>query len=125
MFVNQGQGTDPVLPCNTEIISSETRGNMDNTGTILRGDKIAQSNPESISIVRLCIGKRLFIANAFKFRTLIAVNHMERYLFLSRLVFIQRETCICLREIMAQELFGQDHCYRVISIGIKGSDRKS
>ena len=124
ILVNHDDARNTEIGGNLLIISTESRGDMDNAGTILSGDIVAGDNPESLTFVdRAEPRNQLLIANSDEvgsFET--SFKHFIRDKFVSRFVILERNLRRLGIEPCANQLFGKD-IYRLLAgVRVKGKD---
>ena len=91
------------------VVGSESRSDVDDSGTVLRGHIVTGDHLERLSLIgRLEPRDQLLVADAYEIRAFErAVKHLERHKLVARLVVLKRDVGGLRIEPHVQQVLGQ------------------
>ena len=105
-----------------KVIGSKRRGDVDNTGTVFRRDKIAQQYPKRRA-VGLDIGHELFVFHAFQVSPFDFLDDFKiGNGFVARFDGIRFQGRVAVAEVGGKAVFREDYDDGLLGIAVEGAD---
>src|SRR5665648_473470 len=118
LLIKKHKRNNSGLFCDTIIVSTKCRRNMNDSGSVFCSYKVAGNYPECIA-PRFNPGNQLFIRNSKQFFSRKFGYYLKWNIFTISGIFIKRQFGILLREIITQQFFGKNNGNRLRSIRIE------
>src|SRR5690606_30335388 len=123
-LVFQSHRRHTVLTRDTEVVCTEGRRSMNNSGTIFRSDEVSCDHLERlICIVRgLNVWHQLVIPDSNKISACKLLDYFIWDCFVPWCVVSEFQVLVFRREVLRKKIFREYDTYRFVRIGVKGID---